>query len=350
MGITKRPSLPFEFPELAAGYKEKARYQGKATVNDPSDLSGEESGVDSLTDNEDEETGATDEDELHAIAQSDFDELRDSAVLPAGTQQARDLFYIARLSALMEDLDIAEKAEEEEQAKDLEPAPQASHLRPHLGNILNPDPVPSRIEEVYKLQPILRQSDMSVDVSAVVSLRKAHDRNSGVLSEKSFELKTRYAEYEPPRLAEASSALYEAADMPESSGSKADAVSQGLCHICSCFFTHPASVSGPLTPNEIRHRLRLQTSTDDSLQAQMNKRRGGYSRNERWTTNNALQTGSNTAVASTSMSEQSLESPATLESARVKAGTWALAKALATVVPKVNDQRVCLFAFAYAPH
>ena len=108
----------------------------------------------------------------------------------------------------MEDLHIEEKHEEDEAAKDASNEAPAL-LRPYLRNVLNADLVPGRVEEVYKLQPILRQSDNSADLSAVVSLRKAHDRNSSVLIGKSFELrlKTRHAAYEPHKLAETTKAL-----------------------------------------------------------------------------------------------------------------------------------------------
>ena len=56
--------------------------------------------------------------------------------------------------------------------------PALLHL--YLQNILNMNLVSGCIEEIYKLQPILHQSDNSADLSAVISLHKAHNHNSGV--------------------------------------------------------------------------------------------------------------------------------------------------------------------------
>lgn len=47
----------------------------------------------------------------------------------------------------------------------------------------------------------------------VVSLRKAHNRNSSVLTEKSFELKTRYATYELHKLTKTIKALHSSAEL-----------------------------------------------------------------------------------------------------------------------------------------
>ncbi|GJF00922.1 hypothetical protein PsYK624_172260 [Phanerochaete sordida] len=309
LGITKQPSLPFTFPELVVGYKQKARRKEKEPVavyysdDDEDDEDAvEDEDEDDAAEDEASELDSEDEREmLDALAANDANELRDGLRnMPDDSQQVRDLFHIARLSALMEDL----HAEELAAAEGLAEPPVL--LRPDISNLLNADPVPARLEEVYKLQPILRPSDKSIDLDAVIRLRRAHDRKSGVLSEKTFELKPRYAEYEPKKLAEATKALGDAA--PVDKGDLSTALDANAC--------------APLTRNEIQHRLRFEASTNDALQALMHKRKGGFSRPERWTNVKAAQSASD-VDASTSTGKGRIT-------------PWALAKTITAAVPHVD--------------
>lgn len=86
-------------------------------------------------------------------------------------------------------------------------------VRPYL---LNTNLVPECFEDIYRLQLILRQSNSSVDLSAVVNSRKAHSRNSGVLIDKPFQLKTSYAAaYESHKLTGAAKASDNTANLLE---------------------------------------------------------------------------------------------------------------------------------------
>lgn len=131
--------------------------------------------------------------------------------MTSGVHQAQDMYVIARLSALMEDLEIQEK-----EVQDVGP-PEPVLLRPDLQNLLNPDPVPSRLEDVHKLHAIIRGSDKKIDIPSVLRLRRMHDRNSGVLTEKACELKSRYKNYAPSHLCAAVESLNEASNMPQTS-------------------------------------------------------------------------------------------------------------------------------------
>lgn len=69
-------------------------------------------------------------------------------------------------------------------------------------------------EDAYELRGILKP-DKSVDIQAVVYLRQLRDRNSGMLSEKTFELKSKFADYVPHKLVRTTKSLEKAAGLDE---------------------------------------------------------------------------------------------------------------------------------------
>ena len=93
----------------------------------------------------------------------------------------------------------------------------------------------------------------------------------------------------------------------------------------------PGCAAAPLTRNEFQHRLRFEASTGGALQAQMHKRRDGYSQSERWTTSKTAQAESDATLSDSTST--------TTTSHASNAPSWALAKAISATVPVVNDHR-----------
>ncbi|KAG2090790.1 hypothetical protein BD769DRAFT_1679530 [Suillus cothurnatus] len=224
-----------------------------------------------------------------AVAQADSDahDLCDPSI-PDSVQHAKALHHMSRMSALMADLEDAEELEEQ-----LSQKPRV--IVPSIVNLLNPAPPSNRPSEHAKVISITTLN-RTLDVAAVVRLRKSHDRNSGILSEKSFEQKAKYSHYEPKDLARVTAQLNSAAGLDMSEG------------------------NGVARPNEIQHVLRHSIHTNDDLQLLMHKRQGGYSRVERWMgtkANPAHDNGGGSSSASI--------------------GNWATAKQLIAAVPRLED-------------
>jgi hypothetical protein len=101
---------------------------------------------------------------------------------------------------------------------------------------------------------------------AVIRLHVEHDFQTAVLTEKPFTLKDQYA---PTKLIDARARLGDDFELQE----------------------HPeGDVVVPL-PRVVSHRLRHHAGTNAALQELMNRRAGGYSRNERYTVQKALVAG-----------------------------------------------------------
>ncbi|KAG2345621.1 hypothetical protein BDR05DRAFT_974960 [Suillus weaverae] len=129
--------------------------------------------------------------------------------VPDSVQHAKALYHMSRMSALMADIEDAEEVEERvsKPPRGLYPA-----VIPNIINLLNPAPPSNRPSEHADVTPITTPNH-TLDIAAVVRLQKSHDRNSGVLSEKSFEMKARYSHYEPKNLAKVTMQLDTAAGL-----------------------------------------------------------------------------------------------------------------------------------------
>jgi hypothetical protein len=190
-----------------------------------------------------------------AFADAEFEELVSEDV-PEGIHRSDDVLHVTRMSALQEDIDDLVVA-----VSDLNLDKEAPVVRPELDNLLNPAPSSGRICEQLGVTPITT-SGGKLELQAVVRLLTEHDFKSGVLTEQSFELKTQYA---PVKLLDARARLGDSA-----LGDSDDA------HDANAEATRPS-------PRVITHRLRHAAGTLEAYQELMHRRRGGYSRNERWT-------------------------------------------------------------------
>ncbi|KAG1737823.1 uncharacterized protein EDB91DRAFT_1035526, partial [Suillus paluster] len=147
------------------------------------------------------EDGEDDDDDLENAAplrlaavqaESDARDLCDPSI-PDSVQYAKVLHHMSCMSALTADLEDAEEVEEQISWK-----PHA--IVPSIVNLLNPAPPSNQPSEHANVTPITTLNH-TLDVTAVVRLRKSHDRNLGILSKKSFERKAKYSHYEPKNLA-----------------------------------------------------------------------------------------------------------------------------------------------------